>query len=156
MTPSEARNSSHWLRETFTTATIEKRLGHKYYDVNGRPSPLLRHELLKVGGFSVWSSLVRSWNRSCPEFGRMLSGVGTDVVRSWNGCCSGLEQMLFGVETDVVWSWNGCCPALERVLFGVALYLRWSNDYIITLELSYDHNRVITSSYVAVCWYLVC
>ena len=45
---SEEAHGSHWLREAFTTARIEKRLGHKYYYVNGRPSPLLRHELLKV------------------------------------------------------------------------------------------------------------
>ena len=45
---SEKAQTSHWLKEVFTVERIESKLGQKYYYVNGRPRPLLRHELLKV------------------------------------------------------------------------------------------------------------
>ena len=45
--------------------------------------------------------------------------------------------MLFGVETDVVRYWNGCCVELRCIC----------DDP----ELSYDHNRVMISSYIAGC-----
>ena len=45
---SEKAHTSHWLKEIFTIERIETKLGQKYYYVNGRPKPLLRHELLKV------------------------------------------------------------------------------------------------------------
>ena len=45
---SGTKHSSHWFRETCATTKIETRLGQNCYYVNDRPSPLLRHELLKV------------------------------------------------------------------------------------------------------------
>ena len=44
----EKQNTSHWLKEIYTIKRIENKLGQKYYYVNDRPNPLLRHELLKV------------------------------------------------------------------------------------------------------------
>ena len=45
---SEKAHTSHWLKEIFTIERIETKLGQKYYYVNGRPKPLLRHEMLKL------------------------------------------------------------------------------------------------------------
>ena len=45
---SGTKHSSHWFRETFATTKIETRLGQNCYYVNGRPSPLLKHEPLEV------------------------------------------------------------------------------------------------------------
>ena len=45
---SEKAHTSHWLKEKFKVKKIEKKLGQTYFYVEGRPSPLLRHELLKV------------------------------------------------------------------------------------------------------------
>ena len=45
---SEKAHTSHWLNERFKVKKIEKKLGQTYFYVEGRPTPLLRHELLKV------------------------------------------------------------------------------------------------------------
>ena len=95
---------------------IEKRPGQKYCYANGRPSPLLRHKLLKVWGCSVWLSLVG-------KLERMLSGVWTDVIRSWNGRCPGLEQMLSGVGTDAARSLAVCWQKPRHMLIGVSQYV---------------------------------
>ena len=42
------RTQFHWLKEIFSKTNIVKKLGQNHYHVNGRPSPPLRHELLKV------------------------------------------------------------------------------------------------------------
>ena len=47
-TINEKERTSHWLKEIYTIKRIENKLGQKYYYVNDRPNPLLRHELLKV------------------------------------------------------------------------------------------------------------
>ena len=109
---------------------IEKRPGQKYCYANGRPSPLLRHKLLKVWGCSAWSSLVDKLERMlsgvwCRELERMLSGVWTDIVRSWGGCCSESRRMLAEVSPIVDWSFAVCWSEFRRMLAEVSPYVDW-------------------------------
>ena len=44
----EKERTSNYLKETFIVKRIEDKLGQKYYYLEGRDKPNLRHELLKV------------------------------------------------------------------------------------------------------------
>ena len=44
----EKERTSNYLKEIFKVEKIEKRLGQKYYYLEGRSRPVLRHEILKV------------------------------------------------------------------------------------------------------------
>ena len=44
----EKERTSNCLKDIFKAEKIEKRLGQKYYYLEGRNRPVLRHEILKV------------------------------------------------------------------------------------------------------------
>ena len=45
---SEKAHTSHWLKEVFKVKSIDSKLGQSYFHLEGKTSPYLRHELLKV------------------------------------------------------------------------------------------------------------
>ena len=44
----ETQRTSHWLKEVFKVKSIDSKLGQSYFHLEGKTTPYLRHELLKV------------------------------------------------------------------------------------------------------------
>ena len=45
---SEKAHTSQWLKEVFKVNSIDDKLGQTYFHLEGKATPYLRHELLKV------------------------------------------------------------------------------------------------------------